>query len=130
MLIEFLLQTNQRNQFIDITKKIDKEIVKNNFKNWSCIVYTTHTTCGITINEWFDPDVLDDINSFLDNKIWENPIYKHSEWNSDSHIKSSLIWVSQQLIISEWKLLLWTWQKVIFCEFDWPRQRKCFLKIV
>ncbi len=128
MLYELTLKTKQRNEFIDITEQIDQKIKDSWIENWICLVYIPHTTCWITVNEWFDPDVLTDIDNFLKSKIPENWNYLHMEGNSDSHIKSSVIWASQQFIIYEWSLLLWKWQKVIFCDFDWPRQRKIFIK--
>ena len=130
MFLDIMVSTTKRNEFIDITNWINQKIKENQIQEWICTVYTPHTTCWVTINEWADPDVMDDIQRFLDNKIWSNPIYKHAEWNSDSHIKSSLLGVSQQIIIFNQKLLLGTWQKVFFGEFDWPRQRKVFLKLI
>ncbi|UFX82906.1 secondary thiamine-phosphate synthase enzyme YjbQ [Candidatus Absconditicoccus praedator] len=130
MFLDIMVSTTKRNEFIDITNRINQKIKENEIQEGICTVYTPHTTCGITINEGADPDVMDDIQRFLDNKIWSDPIYKHAEGNSDSHIKSSLLGVSQQIIIFNQKLLLGTWQKVFFGEFDGPRQRKVFLKLI
>jgi len=122
------LQTQYPNQMIDITENIE-QIIPENF-NWICIIYTPHTTCWITINEGYDPDVARDILSFLEEKIPKKWKFRHFEWNSDAHMKSSLIWVNQTIIIENWELLLWKWQKVFFCEFDWPRNRKVLVKLI
>jgi secondary thiamine-phosphate synthase enzyme len=56
--------------------------------------------------------------------------FDHIEGNSDSHIKSSLFGPSISLIIENGSLVLGTWQSVYFCEFDGPRNRKYFIKII
>jgi secondary thiamine-phosphate synthase enzyme len=52
------------------------------------------------------------------------------EGNSAAHLKSSMIGFSEQIIIEDGRLLLGTWQGIYFCEFDGPRSRKCFVKIM
>ena len=130
MLVKLQLETAQRNQFINITDKVINIIKENNIKSWICVIYTPHTTCWITINEWADPDVQKDIINQLSTIAPYNKNYFHIEWNSDSHIKSSIIWSNQTLIIENEAILLWTWQQIFFCEFDWPRTRNVFIKII
>ena len=54
--------------------------------------------------------------------------YLHMEGNSDSHIKSSLIGNSSQIIVENGELMLGTWQGIYFCEFDGPRTRNVWVK--
>ncbi|WP_213995946.1 secondary thiamine-phosphate synthase enzyme YjbQ, partial [Tepidanaerobacter syntrophicus] len=89
-----------------------------------------HTTAGITINEGADKDVSIDILETLDKLIPHNGDYRHLEGNSDAHIKASLVGNSLALIVREGKLLLGTWQRIFFCEFDGPRTRNIMVKIV
>ena len=56
--------------------------------------------------------------------------FRHAEGNSDAHIKSSTIGASETIIISGGKLLLGTWQNIYFCEFDGPRTRKFYVKVM
>ena len=56
--------------------------------------------------------------------------YRHSEGNSDSHIKTSLVGCSQNVWIEGGRLRLGRWQAIFFCEFDGPRNREVILKIV
>jgi len=56
--------------------------------------------------------------------------FRHAEGNSATHLKSSCVGVSQTIIINQGKLLLGTWQGIYFCEFDGPRQRKYFVKVM
>ena len=130
MIKEFSISTSKRNELIDITGKI-KEIVKQSkIKQGICIVYCPHTTAAITINESADPAVQRDIIISLSKLIPENDNYQHSEGNSDSHIKSSLVGASETLIIKDNKLILGTWQNIYFAEFDGPRQRKVIVNII
>jgi secondary thiamine-phosphate synthase enzyme len=128
MLYQINLQTSSREEIVDITEQVSW-VIPSDF-SWICIVYTPHTTCWITINEWYDPDVADDLLFWLSRLVPKSQEFKHLEWNSDAHIKSSLIGVSQTIIVEEWKLILWTWQRILFCEFDWPRRRKVLVRLI
>ena len=127
---KILLKTSERNEFIDITDKITDIIYNSGIENGIAIIYTPHTTAGITINENADPSVRKDIVNFLSKKIPYHGDYKHIEGNADSHIKSSLIGCSETLIIENGKILLGTWQGIFFCEFDGPRRREVWIKIL
>ena len=115
------IQSSQRNELIDITAQIEKNINKNSS---SVTVYIPHTTAAVTINENADPTVKEDIQKKLNDLIPKDENYKHSEGNSDSHIKASLIGSSVTIPIIKGKLALGTWQGIFFCEFDGPRKRK------
>ena len=82
------------------------------------------------INEGYDPDVVSDLWNYLNELVPIKSYFKHFEWNSNAHIKSALIWVSLNIIVENWKLILGRWQRIFFCEFDWPRRRKIYLKTV
>jgi len=128
--IKISLKTSERNQFIDITDKITDVIYNSGIENGIAIIYTPHTTAGITINENADPSVRKDIINFLNKKIPYHGDYKHMEGNADSHIKSSLIGCSETVIIENKRILLGTWQGIFFCEFDGPRRREVWIKII
>ena len=121
---ELIVKTSKRNELIDITEKINEKI---SISQGFCLVYVTHTTAAITINEGADPDVRRDISVFLEKLIPVSPEFKHFEGNSDSHIKSTLVGPSEWLIVKDNRLLLGRWQSVYFCEFDGPRTRKVFI---
>lgn len=124
------IRTNKRNEIIDITKGVRSLVENSGVQNGICVVFCMHTTAGITINENHDPSVKTDILYSLE-KI--SPIYKefrHSEGNSDSHVKASLMGNSLSLIINNGKLVLGQWQGIFFCEFDGPRNREICLKFV
>lgn len=124
------VQTGKRVDFVDITYQIE-EIVKNKkVNNGICFLFVPHTTCGLTINENADPSVRKDIIRKLNELVPEDDNYSHLEGNADSHIKSTITGHSLILFIENSSLKLGTWQGVYLCEFDGPRKREVWLKIV
>ena len=129
-LFQFSISTRKSQEFMDITYLINEAIEKSDVQNGIAVVYCPHTTAGITINENGDPDVLRDILSTLNKVFPVQGDYRHFEGNSHAHIKSSYMGAEKTIIINEGKLLLGTWQSVYFCEFDGPRSRKVFIKVI
>jgi len=129
MLAEISLKSAKRNELIDITNKVQSEISKAKMKDGVCLVFVPHTTAAVTINENYDADVKSDILKKLAELVPENNGYAHAEGNSDAHIKSSLMGSSVFIPIQNGKLILGTWQGIIFCEFDGPRDRKFMVKL-
>jgi secondary thiamine-phosphate synthase enzyme len=115
---------------IDITHEVKRYVSEQEVKDGIVLVYTPHTTAGITINENADPAVTTDIEEFLKRKIPHESYFRHMEGNSPSHIMSSYFSASETLIIDNGHLVLGTWQGIYFCEFDGPRTRKVHLKII
>ena len=130
MFREFIVKSNTRNQLINITSKVTEAVKESSVKSGLVTVFVPHTTAGIIINEHADPSVAKDIENVLSKLIPENNGYMHFEGNSDSHIKSALTGSSVNIIIEKGELVLGTWQGIFFCEFDGPRTRKVYVKII
>lgn len=128
--MEYRIKTTKLQEFIDITNLINEEIKKQNIQDGIAVVFVPHTTAGITINENADPDVVEDMLTSLNKIIPVNDNYLHYEGNSHAHIKASLMGASSTIIIENGRLKLGTWQGVYFCEFDGPRSRKVYVKII
>ncbi|NLW23624.1 MAG: YjbQ family protein [Tissierellia bacterium] len=126
----YKIESTRPQQFIDITDKVEEEVRKSNIQEGVAIVYVPHTTAGVTINENADPDVVRDIISSLDKSFPVHGEYLHFEGNSHAHIKASLMGSSCTVIIKEGKLMLGTWQGIYFCEFDGPRNREFYVKVI
>ena len=124
------LHTSKNSEWIDITSQIQNHLDTEKITDGVCLIYSPHTTAGITINENADPDVKADSNTFLNQLIPKLPSFRHSEGNSDAHIKTSLVGNSVQVIIENGTLQLGTWQAIYFCEFDGPRTREVWVKII
>lgn len=127
---EIQIKTRNRIEMIDITSLVNALVIKSGVKNGICIVFIPHTTAAITINENADPDVMHDILTELNKIIPLQDNYRHAEGNSAAHIKSTLTGCSQTVFIENGTLQLGTWQSLFLCEFDGPRNRKAWIKIV
>ncbi len=124
------IQTTKPQQFIDITRQVADEVKNSGVGDGIAVIYVAHTTAGVTINENADPDVVRDMISALDKTYPVHGEYLHIEGNSHAHIKASLMGSSCTVIIKDGKLLLGTWQGIYFCEFDGPRNREFYVKII
>jgi secondary thiamine-phosphate synthase enzyme len=124
------LKTNQRNQLLDIMPQIGSFLREHQAIDGVLVIFVPHTTAAVTINENADPDVKNDILSYLSRLVPADAGFRHMEGNSDAHIKSSLVSPSLSILVSGGKVVLGTWQSVFFCEFDGPRTRKLYLKFI
>ncbi len=126
----FSVSTPSRVCMINIDSEVEKIIKKTGIKNGICVVFVPHTTAGVTINEGADPAVISDITDTMNKLIPVREQYRHMEGNSDAHIKTSLVGSSEHIIIEDGKAVMGTWQRIFFCEFDGPRNRKVYVKII
>jgi secondary thiamine-phosphate synthase enzyme len=130
MLSDINIKTRSQIEFIDITSQVQGVIDKSGIKEGVCYVYVPHTTAAVTINENADPDVIRDIITKLNEIVPLNGNYRHTEGNSAAHIKASMIGASETVFIKDGRLILGTWQSIFFCEFDGPRSRRVFIKLI
>lgn len=128
--MEYEVKTTKAQQFIDITNIVSRAVKKSGTENGIAMVFVPHTTAGITINENADPDVAKDIITAFNETYPVQNGYLHAEGNSHAHIKASVMGCSCNIIIKDGKLKLGTWQGIYFCEFDGPRNRKIYIKII
>ena len=128
-LYEFKISTG-REGFYNITSEARQAVSDSGITEGICVVYCPHTTAAITINENADPDVIPDIFFGLNQAFPNHDNFRHVEGNSAAHIKSSCFGVSETIIVAGGKLLLGIWQGVYFCEFDGPRNRKFYVKVI
>lgn len=120
--------SSKREELIDITAKVAARLPDG---DGICVLFTQHTTCGLTINENADPDVQSDMLGFLKRLIPQyEPNFKHFEHNSDTHVKSSLVGSSVTVPFENGKLSLGRWQGIYLCEFDGPRERTVLVKVI
>lgn len=124
------IKTRSRTEMVDITGEVQRYVSDSKVKDGICVVYVPHTTAGITINEGADPDVTRDILERLSELVPYSRSYHHTEGNADSHIKSTVVGSSVTVFVEEGRLVLGTWQRIFFCEFDGPRSRKVYVKLM
>ena len=123
------VSTRRREELVDITSLVEDAVSKAGFLSGTCTIYCPHTTAAITVNEGADPCVAEDMVEGLRRLIPRDWDFSHMEGNSDAHIKASLMGPSETVIVDGSRLVLGTWQRIFFCEFDGPRQRAFFVQI-
>lgn len=131
MIHEINLRSSKSDEMIDITSQVQRIVAQEAVQEGLAVIYAAHTTAGITINENADPDVTKDLLRRLDEICpWDMAADRHGEGNSAAHLKASMMGASQTVIIRNGRLLLGRWQGIYFCEFDGPRSRTCYVKVV
>ncbi|NLM12037.1 MAG: YjbQ family protein [Clostridiaceae bacterium] len=129
MVFKFSIRTGSEG-FYNVTPQVNEAIMKSGVGEGICVVFCPHTTAGMTINENADPDVSSDMLYALNKTIPHRPEFRHFEGNTTAHVKASLMGSSVTVIIESKKPLLGTWQGIYFCEFDGPRNRNFFVKVL
>ena len=126
----FPVSTSSHMEFVDITGDLQRAVKESGIRDGVCYVYNPHTTAGLTINEGADPAVRSDLVGVFKQMVPLDYPYRHMEGNSPSHMMATLTGSSVTVFIESGKLALGTWQRIFFCEYDGPRNRKVSWKIL
>lgn len=124
------IKTQRHTELLDITAQVNQVVKKSGLKEGMCWLFVPHTTAGIFINEGADPTVCQDIEATLERLVPWKGGYQHLEGNAAAHIKAVLVGASQWVPIEEGRIKLGTWQGIFFCEFDGPRAREVWVRIL
>ena len=130
MKFEIQVNTQQKDDFVDITPQVRDCVRESGVQNGICVIFVPHATAGLTVNENWDPSVTADTLATLERLVPWKANYKHVEGNAAAHIKSCLVGVSQTLLVERGNLLLGTWQGVFLAEFHGPRRRRVLMRVV
>ena len=134
VLKEISFSTKESECFVNLTSEVKQLLQEEKIQSGLCVVFCTHTTAGITLNEAFDETIGDDLINKLTELIPRGKNYLHDaaqgEGNADSHLKSVYVGQSVSIPINSGKLVLGNWQEIMFFEFDGPRNRKVFVKFI
>jgi len=129
-LSEFSIRTGGQTDWINITAEVQKIVAASGVREGICVVFVPHTTAAVTVNENADPDVPHDVNLALNMISPDRREFQHGEGNSAAHTKSSLVGPSLTLIVTGGRLLFGTWQGIWFNEYDGPRTRKVYVRVL
>ncbi|SCP97253.1 secondary thiamine-phosphate synthase enzyme YjbQ [Anaerobium acetethylicum] len=132
MLKKFQIQT-KFNEVYDITADVKKFVEESKVESGLCLVYNPHSTAGMTITSFWDPKGFDDLQDELCRLIPTRVDFKHQHdtpQDAAGHVKSSLLGVSLPFIVEDGKLLVGGSQGIFFVEFDGPRNREYYVKIM
>jgi len=125
------IDSRKQDEVIDITSSVERELTNSTVQNGICLIYTLHTTTGITVNE-AEGGLLQDIMRLMDTLVPQGAGYRHdrSDGNAHAHLRSMLIGNSAVIPIEKGKLVLGTWQRILFIEQDGPRHRRVYVKAI
>jgi secondary thiamine-phosphate synthase enzyme len=127
------VKTRAHEEFLELTSLIREAVREAAFEEGAVLVYSPHTTAGITIQENADADVVRDILLALQNAVPDVPPrgrWQHGEGNTPAHVKTLFTGCSQLVPVKGGELELGTWQGVFLCEFDGPRSREVELRFL
>ena len=123
------VSTHRREEMVDVTELVRGVVADVGVDAGLCLVFSPHTTCAVTINEGWDPDVQADALRHLRSLVPRDAGFAHSEGNSDSHIKTIAVGPSVMLPVDGGQVRLGRWQAVFLCEFDGPRRRELWVQV-
>jgi len=129
-LSNFTVHSTGQNQWINISVQVQQALTASGITEGICVVFVPHTTAAVTVNENADPDVPYDVNFALNKISPDMREFRHNEGNSAAHTKTSLVGPSITLIVSGGKLLLGVWQGIWFNEYDGPRTRTVYVRVM
>ena len=125
------IQTKTRTELIDITDRVRAVVKDSGIKDGICVISTRHTTGSILVNE-NERGLRTDILDMLKEIVPENKNYAHNsiDNNADSHLRATLLGMSETIPIEDGHLVLGTWQSIFFVELDGPRDRSVNVTII
>ncbi|MBN1262221.1 MAG: YjbQ family protein [Anaerolineae bacterium] len=130
MFIQIEIQTRAKVDLIDITDRIRQAVAESGIGEGVCYLFCPHTTAGIVLNENWDPTVEKDLSMVLDHMVPETMPYRHAEGNAPSHVKSVLVGMDHFIFVHNHTLQLGQWQGVFFADFDGPRRRRVWIRVI
>ncbi len=121
------ISTKGNCDIVDITDNVSDLIVDNNFTEGNVLVFVGGSTAGITTIE-YEPGLLKDYPKFFERIAPANINYEHDNtWhdgNGHSHIRSAIQGASLTVPFLKGRMLLGTWQQIIFVDFDNRSRRR------
>lgn len=128
--VQLEFQTRAKVDLLDITAEVQRAVAQQEVANGICFLFCPHTTAGLTLNENWDPDVRRDISLVLDRLAPESLAYAHAEGNSPGHVKATLVGNDHFVFVQGGRLQLGTWQGLYLAEFDGPRRRRVWVRVL
>jgi len=125
------VRSTKNKEMIDITGDVEEAVASSGIGEGMVVVFTTHTTTGLYINE-HEGGLVDDVESVLCKLVPQRASYRHDriDDNAASHIQSILMSPSLVIPVERGRLALGTWQALFLAERDGPRSRTVKLKVI
>ena len=123
---EISLRTQADGEIIDITAKVQKQLMESGITAGIVTIFVEHSTCGITTVE-YEPGLIKDFPEALEKIAPHGKTYHHDaaggDGNGSAHVRASVIGPSLTVPFADGELCLGTWQQIILVDFD-NRSRK------
>ena len=121
------LATQKEGEILDITDKVQTIVENGTIQSGVVFLFVPGSTAALTTIE-YEPGLLVDLPSVLERIAPSDSLYEHEKrWhdgNGHSHVRASLIGPDLSVPFEGKKLMLGTWQQIVFIEFDVrPRDR-------
>jgi secondary thiamine-phosphate synthase enzyme len=130
-MIKIKVRSHEREELVEFTDEVRRRLKESGAREGVCTLFVQHTTAGLTVNENADPDVPRDMLHCLRTLVPQHGMnFRHSEENSDAHIKATLVGSSVTIPFADGELLLGRWQGIFLCEFDGGREREVTMVIL
>jgi secondary thiamine-phosphate synthase enzyme len=131
---EINLRTQADGEIIDITAKVQKQLMESGITGGIVTVFVQHSTCGITTVE-YEPGLIEDLGKLWERIAPKNVPYAHdAHWgdgNGYAHVRASLLGASLTVPFTDKKMVLGTWQQIIMVDFDnRPRSRTVVVQVM
>ncbi|MGL6198765.1 MAG: secondary thiamine-phosphate synthase enzyme YjbQ [Lachnospiraceae bacterium] len=121
------------NQVYDITEEVKQTVANSGIQEGFCIVHNMHSTAGMAVFSPWDPDGFIDLDEEIRRLVPTRVDFKHQHdtpQDAAGHVKSALLGVTLNFIVHQGKLLLGGSQGIYFLEFDGPRNREFYIKVI
>lgn len=115
--------------FVDISDRVQDVVEKSGVKNGVAHVFAPHAT-GILILTEYEPSLMNDVKALLERLVPKRSSYEHPS-NAHSHLRSALLSPDKTLPVIDGRIVLGTWQSLVFVETDvYPRQRTIIVQVL
>jgi len=116
---------------IDMTPHVEEAVKESRIEQGICLIYSLHTTTGIVVNE-AEPGLIQDLTKLMASLVPQGAGYLHDRFDSNAHahLQAMLLGNSVVIPVEGKRLILGTWQRILFVELDGPRQRRVYVKVI
>jgi secondary thiamine-phosphate synthase enzyme len=125
------IETRKCVEVVDITDHVERTMRESGVENGICLVYSQHTTTGLTVNE-ADGALINDILDLLQRIAPQGAGYQHDQGdgNAHAHLQATMLGNSVIIPVEKSRLAMGKWQRILFFELDGPRQRSIFVRVL
>ena len=121
------VNTNYTSEVINSTKEVKEAVIKSGVKNGIATIFCPHSTASVIIFEKSDATLKRDLLGMLKDIVPQRD-YHHS--NARAHLKAAFLRSNLSLIVENAEIVLGEWQGIFLVEFDGPRERNVYIKVI